>query len=242
MDSNTLVPGYYEENIGTSILQPSDASAWATQTSFVYSGGAALRAYNTSGAQDIQTLTFQFTGTGVSVISSFGTIGGELELNVTDGGTINITKDFGGSGLYTGTRRPYNRYGVSLAVAGLPQGTYTATLTITNDNIEQTIIDAIEVYGTLPQLGSLYDDADVDANGTPLIAYGPVNNSWVELTGTLAVGALNRTLHSGNLRGSVAAFEIGVTEQARGIVLYYDDRSTAVQAEICFRDVLGIAA
>lgn len=233
IDSSILGAGYYEENIGTSLLVPSDASAWTKPNVAAYSGGSALETISTTP----QTLTFQFNGTGVSVVTAFLTNGGFINLNVTDGGAIDIDETLD-------TRKSVARYGTSLSVAGLPFGTYTATITVTNGTGEKTAIDAIQVYDALPQLGSLYDDADVSASGTPLIAYGPNNKSWVVLTGaTLAPNALNRTLHSGNLRGAVAAFEIGANpaKRASGIVLYYHDNTTAATVEVCFRDVANIA-
>jgi hypothetical protein len=229
INSSTLTPGYYEENIGTSLLEPSDATVWTRPNVAAYSGGSALETISTTQ----QTLTFEFEGTGVSVVSAFLTNGGEIELEV-DGFD---PRNFG----VNGTRRAAVRYGTSLSIGGLPYGTYTATITINNDAGEKTVVDAIEVYGLLPELGSLYDDADVAADGTPLITYGPNNRSWVELSGTLAVSALNRTLHSGNIRGAVAAFEIGAVKPANGIVIFYADTTTAPTVEVCFREIGGNA-
>jgi hypothetical protein len=238
ISSSTLPPGYYEETIGTSLIAPSDAAVWTRPNLAAYSGGSALETTST----DVQTLTFEFEGTGVSVVTAFLTNGGVIDLqvmdhpDVTDGADVidPITETLD-------TRKLAARYGTSLNIAGLPNGTYRATLTINNGAGEKTVVDAIEVYGELPELGSLYDDADVDATGTPLITYGPNNRSWVELSGTLAVGALNRTLHSGNMRGAIAAFEIGAVKPASGIVVFYADTTTAPTVEVCFREIGGNA-
>ena len=204
LDSTVLPAGFYEENVGTNILVPDNADDWITVPSAVYSGGQTLQT-NVNDATDPTpdaTLTLDFNGTGLSIVTAYLTNGGTLELTVSDGpgGIDDIIETLD-------TRRAANIFGISMTVAGLPEGNYTATLNIFNDLGERVIIDAIEVYGPLNQLGSLYDDADVNVNGETLITYGPTNASWVELTGAAALTGLNQTLHSAIKQGSLAAFE-----------------------------------
>ncbi|MGJ3241300.1 MAG: hypothetical protein ACFE0Q_21515 [Anaerolineae bacterium] len=219
-----LTSGYYEETI-------LDYSGdWSLSTNVRYSGGSALTLFNNDGTKPQATLNFAFYGTGITVLTADSVRGGEIEMTVTNGGTINevITRDTTGA----------VAYGVGLTVAGLPEDTYTVSITADADQLETVVVDAIQIYGELPSLGSLYDDAQVDANNNSLIAYGPGPDAWAILEGRFASNALNQTLHATTQYGAVASFEIGETVESDGIVIYYDTVQTRVPSvRVCFRDV-----
>jgi len=217
-----LTKGFYEDSIGTNALVPS-LGTWTTSENNSFSGGTALSTTDATGE-----LTFDIQGTGVSVVTAHQVNGGAITVNVTGGG-INIDR-------VVDTRNGANVFGAAVTIAGLPSDTYTVTVTANNDAGESVVVDAVTVYGTLQQLGSLYDDNQVDIAGDLLITYGPTNDSWTETTGSLASGALNETLHLAQRFGAVASFEIGSVLPSQGIVLYYDNRSNVPTVDVCFRD------
>jgi hypothetical protein len=219
--ATALAPGFYEENLGEGVLS-FGGSVWELENNRRYSGGAALKNSDTNGTMD-----FTFTGTGISIVTAFNTrFGGEITVNVTNGSTIDETE-------IVDTAQS-NGYGTAVTIAGLPQDTYDVSITTANDLNESVVLDAIEVYGTLQTLGSLYDDAENTLSGVPYITYGPGTATWQLLTGRVTRNALNETLHVAGTVGAVASFEI---QNAYGIGLFYNNlRTRAGTVEVCFRD------
>src|SRR5690606_11430056 len=122
-------------------------------------------------------------------------------------------------------------------IANLPIDEYTVTVTTQFTTNKRFTLDAIQVYGDVNNLGSLYDDAQKAPNGSLLITYGPDNKSWTAASGGLAFAQLNKTHHETRTYGAVATFEIGnPDENAIGLNLYYGVASSSNNIEICFRD------
>jgi hypothetical protein len=256
---NNLLPGFYEETIGTDILGAS--SEWTKTYNLSYSAGSALVLKNPDSLNPTPTATmsFMFDGTGFSLVSAFASNGGNFDIAVTNQGsnpaacnglpsptasTININ-DTGISTLGTTV------YGATITYAGLPCDTYLVTLTANAALSQQVVFDAVEIYGPMQVLGSLYDDALLDTNGVAYITYGPTTTAWTVKTGISASTALNRTLHVAQRQGAVASFQIGTTNAAldtvstpaKGIVLYNGAGTASIgHIEVCFRDVTNPGA
>ncbi|MCA9913748.1 MAG: hypothetical protein KC496_10385, partial [Anaerolineae bacterium] len=229
--ATALVPGYYEENVGDGVLLQStdpvtSESEWQLVTNSRYSSSAAL-----SSSADSSTIQFEFTGSGVSVVTAFNSrSGGEISVQVTGGG-IDRTR--------TLDTKQGTAYGTAVTITGLPYDpgspvTYTATITATNELGESVIVDAIEVYDELQTLGSLYDDNENTPEGLLYFTYGPGENTWSLLVGRTAITSLNETMHLTAATGAVASFEV---QNAFGInVLYENRRTRTTTIEVCFRD------
>ena len=239
-----LTPGFYEEAIGNDLLGLT--GTWANTDNRLYSGGAALVATEADGG-DGASMSFNFVGTGISIVTSFGPRNGEIEVdlvNTGNGSSICTDAPPGAGSIDTSgdpnveTGNPVTAYGASISYAGLPCDEYTVTITAHLDTLESVAIDAFQIYDEVQSLGSLYDDAQVDTNGNALITYGPGEEAWSFSEGRFALTALNQTLHSTSSYGSVASFEIGETLPSDGIIIYYDTRTTrAPSVRVCFRDV-----
>lgn len=244
-----LSEGYYEESIGNDILGVS--SEWVSTNNRLYSGGSALVASESSNGNG-ESLSFNFVGTGISIVTGHGFRNGALDIDLVNTGNGSSecsdvapaasTIDTSGDPAVD-TYNALTVYGTSISYAGLPCDEYSVTITAQLDALESVAIDAIQIYGELPSLGSLYDDAQVDTNGNPLIAYGPDNDAWAFSEGRFALTALNQTLHSTIKYGAVASFEIGETLVSDGILIYYDARlTTAPEVRVCFRDLVDMSA
>ncbi len=250
-----LAPGYYETSlsesgtcVGTlsnngcvggsssSIFSADTPSNWFRQSSPTFSGGTSLVLSNASGtvgsAGSPRTgvpsrLTFQIeNATGFSLITTTNPLGGSF--NVTAVGTNTFT--------FTGTTQSpatFNR--VSIPFTGLPLGNYTVT--IENTTAVNLYVDAIEVYGELYALGSLYDDSARDLNGDLLITYGPSVNTWTRVEGNPAATSLNRTFHAATAAGAVAMFEVGENDPATGIKIYTSSPTAATAVQVCWKDL-----
>ncbi len=215
-----LTEGFYEESLGEGVFDFA-GSTWAFDSNNRYSGGAALVNSEPAG-----TLNFSFTGTGVSIVTAFDNRGGEITVNVSNGGSIDETRVVNTS--------QGREYGTAVTIAGLPNDTYDVSITTANEDNESVVLDAIEVYGTLQSLGSLYDDAETTPGGVPYITYGPGNQTWEVLVGRSARNALNETSHLAETVGALASFQI---QNSFGINLFYDNTKTrAASVDVCFRD------
>lgn len=205
----TLTEGYYEDFVGhgaaPNILQVLNGT-WAVVPNSKYSGGSALES-----TSDNAEIRFTFTGTGFSLVTlfdkastsptSFG--GTNLEITI-DGTTYDAVEN-------VSTIHASQVFGGAVTFAGLPNQTYTVTIRNTppNANGTRVVIDAIQIYGVLGQLGSIYDDAQLDAGGEALLTYGPENNSWLFEAGKKAKGYLNETFHQTKNFGASVSFVVG---------------------------------
>ena len=225
---DTLRAGYYEESIGYggpgSKLELGNPGNWTLMTNRSYSSQEALQTL-VSG----ETLTFTFEGTGFSILTDRSRLSGAMQINVSNGGSYNET-------FTVDTFSTSNQFQAGNTYAGLPYDTYTVTITAQLDPSERLVVDAVQIYGELQQLGSLYDNAQTKADGTPYLTYGPDNFAWTTLTGRQAAGALNETLHQTRSLGAALTFEMGAVEPALGILLY-TGRTTRSNAEVCFHSV-----
>lgn len=227
---SSLTEGYYENSIGITdsgngLLQVADESQWSTLNNALFSGGDALQT-----ATNGETLSFDFTGTGFTLVSRFEPNGGVIDISVS-GGDLGapITRSLD-------TSHPFAVWKAANTIAGLPHNDYTVTLTADTSGGGTVTFDGVQVYGDLNNLGSLYDDAQKAADGTPIFFYGPVNNTWTPVSGIRAGAQLNQTHHETRTVGATVAFEIGLAEgDATGLVLYYGAASYS-SVDICFRE------
>ena len=227
-----LTDGFYEESIGfgagaDDILRVSNANQWRTEDFVLYSGGRALRTAS-NGAE----LTFDFSGTGFSLVALYDRLSGRFDAEISDGsgfiGTFQIDLN-----------SPAPRYQNAYTYAGLPFGDYTVKLTAANipGGNGRNIVDGIRIYGELQALGSLYDDAQTDLSGQSLLTYGPSRTTWTAFQGGPAFTALNQTLHQSSQIGATVTFEVGERTPATGIIMIYRPGTLARNVEVCFRDV-----
>ncbi|MFQ3673468.1 MAG: hypothetical protein SNJ83_07730, partial [Aggregatilineales bacterium] len=250
-----LAPGYYETSLsesGTcvgalsnsgcvggsgSVFNANTPSNWFRQSNAAFSGGTSLVLSDASGAVGSATgsprtgaasrLTFQIeNATGFSLITTTNPLGGSFNVTAVGTNTFNFT----GTTQSTGT---FNR--VSIPFTGLPLGSYTVT--IENTNAVNLYVDAIEVYGELYALGSLYDDSARDLDGNLLITYGPSINTWSRVEGTGAASSFNRTFHAATAAGAVAMFEVGENDPATGIKIYASSPTAATAVQVCWKDL-----
>lgn len=218
----TLGEGYYEDFVdsdptSTNIFSKT-AGIWTTEKRPQHSGGSTLVS-ETPGAQ----LEFSFTGTGFSWVTFFDATGGTVDVQITQtsGGSFDET--------YQVSTNNTTIYQAAHTFAGLEDGTYDVT--ITNVSAAKLYLDAIQVYGTLNTLGSLYDDSEVTAAGDLILTYGPNNNSWTAEAGTRARGFLNETYHVTRNYGAAVSFATG---DISGIIVNYGTKSTSTVARVCW--------
>ncbi len=250
----TLAPGYYETNLsfgaigggdGDQIFEVDNPSYWRTQNMATYSGGSALVLEDDT--PDVVTLTnprvneklqFKIKGaTGFSIVTAHGPFGGQYTINVKD------TATDGANYNQTFTQNNFNAallVGMSLPITGLPLDDYTVTIqngSSTTTAAKRIVVDAIEVYGALKNLGSLYDDNERNSSGEKLITYGPSQNTWRLNEGPTAPISMNRTNHTTSSAGAVAMFEVGhTTNDATGITIYHNT-STSTHVDVCWKDL-----
>jgi hypothetical protein len=236
----TLIEGYYEEIIGhgisgtNSILTISDAD-WDLNSNSEFSG---LKALETD--DDGATIDFTFEGTGVSILMqtpNIGTLNGLVTVDISHptlcGGSC--LDDFDAIIDTTDIAAVDG----AITIAGLPYETYDVTLTTTIVELdgEEVIIDAIEILGDLQELGSLYDDAQVDVNGTPLLTFGQL---WTATTDDTSGKFLNNTFHSSSNLGASVSFLVSGTTPTEGIVIFDGNPTTAsTDVEVCWSSISG---
>lgn len=250
-----LAPGYYETSLsesgtcvgalsnngcvgsGSSVFNANTPTNWFRQSNAAFSGGTSLVLANADGAVGVSTgsprtgaasrLTFQIeNATGFSLITTTNPLGGTFSVTAVGANTFNFT----GTTQTTGT---FNR--VSIPFTGLPLGSYTVT--IENTNAVNLYVDAVEVYGELYALGSLYDDSARDLDGNLLITYGPSINTWSRVEGGGAATSLNRTFHAATAAGAVAMFEVGENDPATGIKIYASSPTAATAVQVCWKNL-----
>lgn len=224
-----LTDGFYEESIGygtgSQILRVNNAGQWSVVSARGYSGGAALETDSNNAS-----LTFDFEGTGFSLLSYYDRFGGVFNGTITNaGGTFNE--------IFTiNTNSNLTQSEAAFTYASLPFDTYTVTLTAQLGGGQRNVVDGIRVYGALNALGSLYDDAETTLNGDPLLTYGPTRTTWTPILGGAARNALNQTVHQTTNGGATVTFEIGATTPATGIVLIYGATTRSRAVDVCFGD------
>jgi hypothetical protein len=219
---NQLTPGYYEDTIGSALIQQL-AGTWTTETSYVHSGGSALVS-STNGA----TIEFNIqNSTGFSLMTAYDYLGDEAQITVFQGVTPVRTET---RSLYS-----YGYYQTPLTVAGLPLGNYRVQIVLNDTTAlrdQRLVVDAIQVYGALQTLGSLYDDAQIDTTSTPLLNFGPVKgvaaDVWYAVKG---VGGYNDDTYRYTVTyDATLAFNVGTN--ATRVRLFYP--GSATQVEVCF--------
>jgi hypothetical protein len=251
-----LAPGYYETSLSESgtcvgalsnngcvgstssdVFRADTPANWFRQSNAAFSGGTSLVLADSSGAVGAATgsprtgaasrLTFQIeNATGFSLITTTNPLGGTFSVTAVGANTFSFT----GTTQSTGT---FNR--VSIPFTGLPLGSYTVT--IENTNAVNLYVDAVEVYGELYALGSLYDDSARDLDGNLLITYGPSINTWSRVEGAAAATSLNRTFHVATAAGAVAMFEVGENDPATGIKIYASSPTAATAVQVCWKNL-----
>lgn len=233
-----LTAGYYEESIGSgpgmdAILQQVNGT-WQKKPFLLYSGGNLIFSDSVNAE-----LSFEIeNSSGFSLITLMDIDGGNIDIDIQQ---INCGTCFNKSTTID-TKSTAPVYKAALSFAGLPLGDYQVT--ITNNGAKKVFIDAVQVYGPLQILGSLYDDAQTDANGSPILIYGPDNKSWTAASGALATGFLNKTYHQTSSFGGTVSFRMGdgATVTNGGFVLYYGSGNTSTKVEVCWTRLNGTPA
>jgi hypothetical protein len=222
-----LSEGYYEDTIGNGILK--QTGTWSTDNFFFHSGGTAL--VSTGAA----TMTFRIrNSTGFSLLTAFDYLGGNVNIRVQ------------GEGALAGYDESYSldtftfgaRYQSPYSIAGLKLGDYTVTISPTGPQpASRIVIDAVQVYGSLGSLGSLYDDAATDTNGKLLLTYGPKNNNtWTSVSNDFS--HLYQTYHLTSTEGATVSFEVGAAEPATSIIIY-SGFFTNTSVRVCWTKLTG---
>ncbi|MGB1286775.1 MAG: hypothetical protein ACPG7F_09605, partial [Aggregatilineales bacterium] len=213
----TLGEGFYEDSLLTGTATYNNAE-WEEQAFALYSSDRALVTETASPFQ------FEFTGTGFTLLSHIFRDAGTVDVFVDGIQDFNTTFDLDSN---------ISVYETGFTFAGLPDDTYTVTLTPQSNF--KFVVDGLYIYGALTQLGSLYDDSQKDvATGNLLLSYGP-DSAWVAVSGGPAIRSLNKTYHSTSKIGAAVTFEVGATTPATGIIIY-DTNSITRDIEICWRD------
>ncbi len=198
---------------------------WRNVVVTSYNGGRAMQSNTIAGR-----VTFQFTGTGFSLITLFDTSSAtEVDVNVT--GPVNVTETIS-------LNRTTTTYGSSYTLSGLIQGTYTVTLTESDPTTKHRMtVDAIEVYGNYDSARVMpvgfYDNAATNTNGDTFLSYGPNNSSWTASTGV--AGYLNQTRHLTSRFGGNITFQV---QNADSITLF-DKLSTTTAVQVCWVPTAG---
>ena len=241
-----LTDGYYEEIIGASenagaILQLSDDDDWSLINGEGFSGLNALKT-----AVNGATLDFTFEGTGVSILmkapppfqvcTSFknGSCAKFSSTPVPNGFvSISMTSAVcGGVCTFDTTTSNIASIDGAITLAGLPKGTYDLTLTSNITLGQEVVVDAIEIFGDLQELGSLYDDAQLNINGTPLLTFGPL---WTATTNDITGKFLNNTNHTSSKLGAGVSFVVSGTTPTEAIVIYDGNPTTSSSlVEVCW--------
>lgn len=234
---DVLRNGYYEEVVGfgvtDSILTISEVSTlpdWTLVSDVNFSGLNALRT-----SVDTATIDLTFEGTGISFLMRQATGKG------ISNGTVDIT--FNGcspdcDGLNLSDVPVRNG---AITVAGLPFDTYSVTLTANTTSASNFVtLDAIEVFGQLQELGSLYDDAQTDINGVELLTFGPRRSFWSAVTDNTSK-FLNKTYHTSSMQGASLSFIVGADSPAVGIVIYDAQAASSDTVQVCWTPVGSIA-
>ena len=237
----TLTTGLYQEIIGTSedagaILQLSDNDDWTFVQDETYSGLGGIQ----TGVDDA-TLSFTFDGTGVSILmqSPDGEVpNGQVSVEISNasicGGLCTDEFDLDTTNI--------SAVDGAVTFAGLPNETYDVTIRTVIDEVdgEQVIIDAIEIFGELQELGSLYDDAQVDANGVSLLTFGPSKAFWTAVKNDTSGNFLNNTNHVSSQLGSSVSFIVSGTEPTEAIVIYDGNPTEAsTDVDVCWSSISG---
>jgi hypothetical protein len=227
-----LLPGLYQESdpritYSTSLTAPHPVfnpahpiyADWRNVTVTSYNGGLAMQSSTIDAS-----VTFQFTGTGFSLIT----------LSDTSTATnVDVTVSVAGfNDLDVSLNSTSTRYGVAYSMTGLPQGTYTITITEDDPTTKHRLtVDAIEVYGAFePERimpAGFYDDAQLNANGDTFINYGPTNATWT--VPATAAGFLNLTNHNASRFGANINFQV---DNAQYVTLYHKS-STSTVLRVC---------
>lgn len=255
-----LTEGFYEENIGSgvsgSIITISNITGtddWDSVQHANYSTGSAL-ATSISGT----SLSFEFEGTGVSLFMGQGRTvttcvsGRRGAITCTDSsdplGQVSITLATDPAGICSGSCHdevgelaPISGVQVepgTITIAGLPSSVYTLTLTTHIDESlsENVVLDAIEVFGDLQLLGSLYDDAQINVNGVPLLSFVPTQSTWSTSVANLSGKFLNNTYHAASKLGATVTFE--VVDGTEAILLY--DGNPPMPTQTCLAARRGV--
>lgn len=254
-----LTEGFYEENIGSSpsgsiitISNISGTNDWSSVQHSSYSTNSAL-ASSISGT----SVSFEFEGTGVSLFMGQGRTvttcvsGRRGAITCTDSseplGQVSITLETDPGGICSGSCHdevgelaPISGVQVepgTITIAGLPSSTYTLTLTTHIDESlsENIVLDAIEVFGDLQLLGSLYDDAQIDVNGMPLLSFVPTQSTWSTSVANLSGKFLNNSYHVATKLGATVSFE--VVDGTEAILLY--DGNPPLPTQTCIASRRG---
>ncbi|MCB9452090.1 MAG: S8 family serine peptidase [Anaerolineaceae bacterium] len=226
-NSAALTPGLYPDTDPGLLYAPLDdeTNAWRNlPLNRRYSDNAAMET-TAPGA----SLTFDCLDcTGFSLFTLADRYSGLLDVTVsgtTNGGaTLNITKTL--TAYSTATL-----YSSALNLADLPIGDYTFTITENDPTTDKFVVDGVLIYGAYDtaMAPGLYDDAAVDAAGTPYMTFGPRSTDWTFNTGSRARTNMEQTVHYTRNLGGQLRFSI---TGADTITLFHTaSRSTMV--EVC---------
>lgn len=257
-----LTEGFYQDTLGHgesgAIFTISNISGstddWSTFSSTAYNGNTALGT-----SIDGTTVMLEFEGTGFSLIPStgqpvtvctaynkgrciatglkpppVGQLAIDLDTAIDDLGVSGDGFDIctGSCEEEIGTISNIDVNSGPITVAGLPYGVYTVTITSQLDAGEEVSFDALEIYGSLQELGSLYDDAQVNISGTQLLKFGPITANWEAVEGA-GSNFLNKTYHQTLNAGSTVSFNVGAEYQTQAIIIY--DGNPTLPPPVCTR-------
>jgi hypothetical protein len=244
--SSTIPVGSQTPTLNDEVFEANTPANWSRQSLYLYSGTTSLMLEDTNGSSftvgnpiygDASELRFRIkNATGFSLMTHTNPNGGKFRVIIDGAGANDFT-------IVADTYAAFFNYNVSIPFTGLPQGDYTVRIrngeTDSTNGAKNLLIDAIEVYGTLQNLGSLYDNNQKTVAGIPLITYGPSNKSWTLTEGSAAFAALNATLHSTTINGAVAMFEVGGNglNNATGITLIYTAGLSNTTIQVCYKDL-----
>ncbi len=201
-DLEPLTVGRHEDNHPS--LTNGTTGTWTTQFTRNASEGSYLR---TQTAGD--SIEFEFDGTGFGIGTFIDRFGSEMEI-CWDNGGVPECHTYQNEASRTSTL-------ITRAITGLPDDTYTVTITNVNDGQTQLtdppsardivtypptlVIDFVEIYDELPQIlvaadRGTYNDDGADENGGEPLAQLLPTDGWVQFADRNARGATHESLFS----------------------------------------------
>lgn len=189
--TGALLPGIYQENSSQLTFIPATPTGWPIANE---ASATDKRVKSTSPGSSGQTLTFQFNGTGFSIIlvestttsSSYSLkIGADPAFTLTNGATSSARKPF------------------ALTYVGFNPASGPFEVVLTNlDATKPLLVDRVDVLGDVGDIAASVTGGI--ENTDPRIVYFP----YFSFNEVAAAAASGGSQHIGSMRGSVAYFEV----------------------------------